>query len=123
MRDYSYRLGQGGSNGRALSTNSATPASRPTEKGNSSCTCGGQLHKRLSALQACKDQECSLDVVTRTLGVFDLNVYALLDPGATLFLVTPYIAVQLSVSPKTLLERFLVSTLVGYPVIARRVYT
>ena len=36
--------------------------------------------------------------------------------------VTPYIAVQFSVSPETLSEPFSVSTPVGDPVIARRVY-
>ena len=74
------------------------------------------------ALQARQDQEDSLDVVTGTLRVFDLDVYALLDPGATLSFVTPYIAVQFSVSPETLSEPFSVSTPVGDPVIARRVY-
>ena len=41
---------------------------------------------------------------------------------ATLSLVTPDIVVQFSVSPETLSEPFLVSTLVGDLVIARRVY-
>ena len=56
------------------------------------------------------------------LRVFDLDVYALLDPGDTLSFVTPYIAFQFSVSVETLSEHFLVSTTVGDPVIARRVY-
>ena len=73
------------------------------------------------ALQAGQDQEGSLDVVTGTLRVFDLDVYALLDPGATLSFVTPYIAVQFNVSPKTLLEPLSVSTSDGDPVKARRV--
>ncbi|KAH0647574.1 hypothetical protein KY285_032822 [Solanum tuberosum] len=50
------------------------------------------------------------------------DVYALLDPGATLSFVTPYVAVNFGVSPETLLEPFSVSTTVGDPVIARRVY-
>ena len=74
------------------------------------------------ALQGRKDQKDSPDVVTGTLRVFDLNVYALLDPGGTLSFVTPYIAVQFSVSPETLLEPISVSTPVGDPVIARWVY-
>ena len=61
-------------------------------------------------------------MVIGTLRVFDLDVYALLDPGATLSFVTPYIAVQFSVSPETLSEPFSVSTPVGDLVIARRVY-
>ena len=65
------------------------------------------------ALQACQDQEGSPDVVTGTLHIFDLDVYALLDPGATLSFVTPYIIVQFSVSPESLSEPFSFSTTVG----------
>ena len=61
-------------------------------------------------------------MVTGTLRVFYLDVYALLDPGATLSFVTPYIAVNFDVSPEILLEPFSVSTPVGDLVIARRVY-
>ncbi|WMV54304.1 hypothetical protein MTR67_047689 [Solanum verrucosum] len=64
----------------------------------------------------------SPDVVIGILRVFHLDVYALLDPGATLSFVTPYIAVNFGVSPETLSEPFSVSTPVGDPVIARRVY-
>ena len=46
----------------------------------------------------------------------------MLDPGATLSFVTPYIAVQFDVNPETLSEPFSVSTPVGDPVIARGVY-
>ena len=122
LKDCPSRQGQGGNNGRAQSTTSAAPAGRPTQQGNSSGTGGGQRQNRLYALQARQDQEDSPDVVTGTLRVFDLDVYALLDPGATLSFVTPYIAVQFSVSPETLSEPFSVSTPVGDPVIARRVY-
>ena len=71
---------------------------------------------------ALQDQEDSPDVVTSVLRVFDIDVYAFLDPGATLSFVTSYIAVQFSVSLKTLSEPFSVSTQVGDPFIARRVY-
>ena len=94
LRECPSRQGQGGGNGRAQSTNSAAPSSRPTQQGNSSGTCGGQRQKRLYALQACQDQEGSPYVVTSTLLVFDLDVYALLDLGATISLKTPYIAVR-----------------------------
>ena len=56
------------------------------------------------------------------LRVFDLHVYAFSDPGATLSFVTPYIVVQFTVCPETLSEPFSVSTPVGDPVIARRIY-
>ena len=54
--------------------------------------------------------------------VFDLDFYALLDLGDTICFVTPYIEIQFSVSPETLLEPLSVSTPVGNPVIARLVY-
>uniref|UniRef100_M1AKM7 Gag-pol polyprotein n=1 Tax=Solanum tuberosum TaxID=4113 RepID=M1AKM7_SOLTU len=110
LKDCPSRQGQGGNNSRAQSTTSAAPTGRPTQQGNSSCTGGGHRQNRLYALQAHQDQEDSPDVVTGTLRVFDLNVYALLDPGATLSFVTPYITVQFSVSPETLSEPFSVST-------------
>uniref|UniRef100_M1DXK3 Gag-pol polyprotein n=1 Tax=Solanum tuberosum TaxID=4113 RepID=M1DXK3_SOLTU len=79
----------------------------------------GQRQNRLYALQARQDQEDSPDVVTGTLRVLYLDVYALLDPRATLSFVTPYIAVKFRVSLETLSEPFSVSTPVGDPVIAR----
>ena len=74
------------------------------------------------ALHGLQDQEGSFDVVTGTLQVFDFDVYALLDLGATLSFVNPYIAVELSVGPETLTEPFSVSTLVGDPFISRWLY-
>ena len=76
----------------------------------------------MHALQAQQDQEGSLDVVTSTLQVFDFDVYALLDRGRTLSFVTPYLLLQFNVSGKTLSKPFSVSTPIGDPVIARRVY-
>ena len=122
LRDCSSRQGQGGGNGRDQSTNSAAPASRPTQQCNSSGTDGGQLQNRLYALQAHQDQEGSPNVITGRLCAFDLDVYALLNPGATLSFVTPYIEVQFNVSPETLSEPFSVSTPVCDPIIARRLY-
>ncbi|XP_069144361.1 uncharacterized protein [Solanum lycopersicum] len=71
-----------------------SPASRPNQQGNSSSTGGSQQQNKLYALQAHQDQKGSPSVVTSTLRVFDLDFYALLDPGATLSFVTPYIAVN-----------------------------
>ncbi len=56
------------------------------------------------------------------LRVFHLDVYALLDPGDTIFFAIPYIAVNLNVSLETVHEPFSVSTPVSNPVISRRVY-
>ena len=76
----------------------------------------------LYAFQARQDQEGSSDVVTRMSRVFDLDIYALLDSGATLSFVTPYLLLQFNVSGKTLSKPFSVSTPIGDKVIARRVY-
>ena len=122
LRDCSSRQGQLGGNGRAQSTTSAAPASHQTKKGNSSGTGSGQCKNKLYALQDHQDQEGSPDVGSDTLPVFDLDVYALLDPRVTLSFVTPYIAVQFDVSQETLSVPFSVSTPIGDPVIARRVY-
>ena len=43
--------------------------------------------------------ESSLDVVTRMLHVFSIDVYALLDQGATLSFVTPFIARKFDILP------------------------
>uniref|UniRef100_M1DP28 Zinc knuckle family protein n=1 Tax=Solanum tuberosum TaxID=4113 RepID=M1DP28_SOLTU len=90
---------QEGNNSRSQSTTSAALEGLPTQQGNSSGTGGGQRLNRLYALQAPLDKEDSLNVVIGTLRVFDLDVYALLDPEATLSFVTPYIAVKFDVSP------------------------
>ena len=84
LRNCPSRQGQGGGNGRAQSTTSAAAASRPTQQGNSSSIGGGQRQNRLYALHTLQDHEGSHDVVIGTLRVFDLDVYSLLDPGATL---------------------------------------
>ena len=122
LRDFPSRQVQEGSNGRAQSTTSSAPANRQTQQGNSSCTSGGQRQNRLYALQAFRDQEISPYVVTGTLRVFELDVYALLDPGDTHSFVTPYIVVKFSVSLETLSEPFSISTPVGDQVIARQLY-
>ena len=62
------------------------------------------------------------DVVTCSVRVFDLDVYAFLYPGSTLYFVTSYIAFQLNVSPETLSEPLSDSTPAGDPVVAKRVY-
>lgn len=61
-------------------------------------------------------------MVTGTLQVYHLHVYALLDPGVSLSFVTPYIVVDFGVSPKILAKLFSVSTPMGKSIIARRVY-
>ncbi|XP_015057639.1 uncharacterized protein LOC107003903 [Solanum pennellii] len=84
LRDCPSRKCQGGRNGRSQSTTSSAPASLPRQQGNSSAIGGVQRQNKLYALQARQDEEGSLDVFIGTLRVFDLDIYALSDLGATL---------------------------------------
>ena len=62
------------------------------------------------------------DVVTGMLRVFHLDVYVLIDPGANISFVSPYVSMRFSVKPEFLKDPFHVSTPVGESVIARTVY-
>jgi len=61
-------------------------------------------------------------VVTGMSKVFQIDVYALLDPGVTLSFVTPFVSMRFDVLLEVLLEPFSVSTLIGDSVVAKRVY-
>lgn len=61
-------------------------------------------------------------MVSSMLKVFLVDVYALLDLGATLYFVMPFVARMFDVSPKEFLEHISVSTPIGDFVVARRVY-
>src|SRR5688572_27127271 len=56
------------------------------------------------------------------LQVFNFDVYALLDPGANLSFVSPYIAMKLSIDPEILHEPYSMYNLVGESIVASRVY-
>ncbi|KAH0776456.1 hypothetical protein KY290_007867 [Solanum tuberosum] len=75
-----------------------------------------------SAITSRQDQENSPDVVTGMIKVFTLNVCALIDLGASLSFVTPYVAMKFDVLPEKLCEPFCVSTHVGESILAERVY-
>ena len=77
---------------------------------------------RFYAILSRCEQETSIDVVTGMLKNFTLDVYALLDPGATLSFVTPLVAKKFDVLADILHEPFLVSTPVGESVVPKRVY-
>ncbi|KAH0754464.1 hypothetical protein KY290_024734 [Solanum tuberosum] len=62
------------------------------------------------------------DVVTGMLKIFDFDVYALIDPGASLSFVTPFVAKKFHVEPDLLRESYKVSTPIGAYVVARKVY-
>ena len=96
------------------------PPARGNEKAATSGTGGGT--NRLYAMVNRQDQENSPDVVTGMIRVFSFDCYALLDPGATLSFVTPYVANQFAILPECLLEPFSVSTPIGEFIRAERVY-
>ena len=56
------------------------------------------------------------------LNVFSIDVYVLFDPGDTLSFFTPLVAKKFDILPDILHEPFIVSTLVGKSVVAKRVY-
>uniref|UniRef100_M1DGU5 Gag-pol polyprotein n=1 Tax=Solanum tuberosum TaxID=4113 RepID=M1DGU5_SOLTU len=73
---------------------------RATSRGDTSGEGGGENH--LYAITSRQEQENSPDVVTGMIKVFTLNVYDLLDPGASLSFVTPYVAMKFDVLPEKL---------------------
>ncbi|MUG03694.1 hypothetical protein ECC01_22245 [Bacillus tequilensis] len=93
---------------------------------------GGQAHgsgsneasrkNHFYALLPRGEQETSPDVVTGMLKVFSIDVYALLDPGATLSFVTPLVDKKFEILPDILYDSFKVSTLVGESVVEKRLY-
>ena len=65
------------------------------------------------ALGSRGEQETSPDVVIGMLNVFSINVYAFLDPSATLLFVTPLVYKKIDILPDILHEPFIISNLVG----------
>ena len=72
----------------------------------------GKGVNHLYAITSLQEQENSPDVV----------IGALLDPGASLSFVTPYVASQFELLSQKLCEPFCVSTLVEEPILSKRVY-
>lgn len=62
------------------------------------------------------------DIINGMLKAFIHDVYVLLDLGATLSFVTPYIFMKFEISPQHFLELFNVFTPVGESVLSQRVY-
>ena len=63
------------------------------------------------------------DIVTDMLKIFDFDVYALIDPGATLSFVTPFVAKKFHIEPELLCESYKVSTPIAVSIVARKVYS
>ena len=74
------------------------------------------------ALNNRQEQEDSSDFVTGMIRVFDFTVYALLDPGESLYFVTPYVSMNFEITPEQLSEPLSVSTPVGESTLVKRVY-
>ena len=85
---------------------------------------GGQAprNNRFYALHGRKEVEETPDVVTGMLQVFNFYMYALLDPGANLSFVSPYVAMKFSIDPEILLEPYYVYNLVGESIVVSRVF-
>lgn len=89
-------------------------AGRLTQQGTLSSTGGRQRLNELYAVQTQQYQKGYLKVIIVMLHVFQFDVYALIDRGATLSFVTLYIAMKFIVSPEILWGLlFSVSTAIG----------
>ena len=77
---------------------------------------------RFYALHSRGEQDTSPNMVNGMLKIVTLDVYALIDPGATLSFVTPLVAKRFDVQRDILHEPFVSSTPVGESVVAKRVY-
>ena len=74
------------------------------------------------ALRSRGEQETSPDVVTDMLKVFSIDVYDLVDVGATLSFVTPLVAKKFGILRDILHAPFMVTTPFGESVVAIGVY-
>ncbi|XP_069150812.1 uncharacterized protein [Solanum lycopersicum] len=90
---------QGGENpGKTAQSSSLAPPNRVAPRGATSGTCGGE--NCLYAITSRQEQENSPDVVLSMIKVFTFDVYALLDPGASLSFVTSYIVNKFNILPE-----------------------
>ncbi|KAH0669077.1 hypothetical protein KY289_023570 [Solanum tuberosum] len=83
---------------------------------------GAPRHNRFYALHGRQGVDEVPDVVTGMLKIFDFDVYALIDPSASLSFVTPFVANKFHVEPDLLRESYKVSTPIGAYIVARKVY-
>ncbi|XP_015081426.1 uncharacterized protein LOC107025074 [Solanum pennellii] len=96
------------------------PPDKDAPRGSTSSIGGGP--NRLDGITSRKDQENSPNVVTSMIKVFDFDIYALIDPGAGLYFVTPYIANKFDIILEKLCAPFWVSTPIEKSILAERVY-
>ena len=92
------------------------------ESGKESFSNDASKKNHFYALRLRGDKETSPDVVTSIFKVFSVDIYALLYPSATISFVTPLVAIKFYILPDILNEPFMVSTLIGEYVVAKRIY-
>ena len=106
--------------GQQISILSVAPLKRATPGGATSVT--GEGENCLYAITSRQNQENSPFVVTSMIEVFTFDIYALLDLGASLSFVTPYVANQFGIILDKLCEPFCAFTNVGESILTERVY-
>lgn len=115
-----FPLERQGNEGNKVESSAETPSCRVAKRGTTSRTGGCSNH--LYAITIHHDQEYSLDVFTGMLKVIFLDVYALLDLGATLSFMTLYIVVEFGIHLERLLDPFNVSYPVGEFILINSLY-
>ena len=110
VRDCPQNRGQDGGNAHPRPNPQSAAAAEPPKR------------NRFYALKGREEQEKSYDVVTGMLQVFSTSVYALLDQGSTLSLVTPLLVLTVEILPEVLHNPIVVSTPLGENVRTDRVY-
>ena len=98
MRECPKNKQGGGNLDNKAQYSSLAPLDRVAPRGATFGTNGGAT--RLYAITSRKEQENSLDVITGMIKVFTFDVYALLDPGASLSFVTSYIVNKFNILPE-----------------------
>ena len=74
------------------------------------------------ALKNSQEHENSPHFVTDIIQVFNFAFYALVDPGASLSFVIPYVALNFDIKLEQLSEQFSVSTRIRESIPAERIY-
>ena len=116
MREY-LKNNQGNSKkGNKTQSSLVSSPDRAAYRGAISSEGGGGNH--LYVITSLQEQKDSPDVVTGIIRVFDFTVYALLDQGASLSFLNPYIGINFDIISQKLTETFNVFPPVGEPIVA-----
>lgn len=99
---------------------SSAPPDRAAPRGATSGTCIGAID--LYSITNHQKQENSLDVVNGIFKLFTFDIYEFLYLGASLYFVTPYVAMRFNIILEQLIEPINVSTPVGESILVEKVY-